>query len=88
MLAGTSAGVVIILIDGADAEVLEFNVDPNERRRGIGRALVLHALRAAAAAGCTAATIGPTPATVPFYDALGLALERYPPDRCYYTPLD
>lgn len=29
---------------------------------------VLHALREAAAAGCAAATIGPTPATVPFYE--------------------
>ena len=88
VLAGRSVGVLSILIDGANAEVLELAVDPNQRRRGIGRALVLHALRAASAAGCTAVTIGPTPATVPFYEALGLSLERYPPDRCYYTPLD
>lgn len=88
LLTGRTVGVVSVFIDGANAEVIELAVDAQERRRGIGRALVLHALRAAAAAGCTAATIGPTPATVPFYEALGLVLERYPPDRCYYTPLD
>ena len=87
LLAGRTVGVVALLIDGANAQVQELAVEANERRRGIGRALLLHALRAAAAAGCAAATIGPTPATVPFYEALGLALERYPPDRCYYTPL-
>jgi GNAT superfamily N-acetyltransferase len=88
LLAGRTVGVMSMLIDGATAEVLELAVDASERRRGIGRALVLHALREGAAAGCATATIGPTPATVPFYEALGLVLERYPPDRCYYTPLD
>jgi GNAT superfamily N-acetyltransferase len=88
LLAGRTVGMISILIDGANAEVLELVVDASERRRGIGRALVLHAVHEAAAAGCGAATIGPTPATVPFYEALGLVLERYPPDRCYYTPLD
>jgi len=28
------------------------------------------------------------PATVPFYEALGFTLERYPPDRAFYTPVD
>jgi GNAT superfamily N-acetyltransferase len=88
LVAGRTVGVVSILIDGPNAEVLELNVNANERRRGIGRTLVLRALHAAAAAGCSVATIGPTPATVPFYESLGLALERYPLDRCYYTPLD
>jgi GNAT superfamily N-acetyltransferase len=87
LLAGRTVGMTSILIDGVNAEVLELVVDASERRRGIGTALVLHALREAAAAGCEAATIGPTPATVPFYEALGLVLEPYPPDRCYYTPL-
>ncbi len=86
-LAGRTVGTSTILLDGANGAVLELAVDPSERRRGIGRALVLHALRQAAAAGCAVATIAPTPATVPFYEALGLVLERDPPDRCYYTPL-
>lgn len=88
LLTGRTVGMVSILIDGAISQVLRLEVDTGERRRGIGRALVLHALREGTAAGSTAATIGPTPATVPFYEALGLTLERYPPDRCYYTPLD
>ncbi|MGO9955556.1 MAG: GNAT family N-acetyltransferase [Solirubrobacteraceae bacterium] len=87
-LAERTVAMISILIDGTSAEVLELVVDASERRHGIGRALILHALREAAAAGCATATIGPTPATVPFYEALGLVLERYPPDRCYYTPLD
>jgi hypothetical protein len=32
------------------------------------------------------AILGPTPATVPFYEALGFALQRYPPDRTFYLP--
>lgn len=87
LLGGRTVGVVSTLIDRATTEVIELNVDRSERRRGIGRALVLHALREAAIAGCGTATIAPTPATVPFYEALGFALERYPPDRCYYTPI-
>lgn len=88
LLAGRTVGSVSMLIDGSNAQVLKLAVDASERRGGVGRALVLHALCEAAATGCAAATIGPTPATVPFYEALGLVLERYPPDRCYYTPLD
>lgn len=86
-LEGDAIGAVIALVEGPIAEVLELEVDASQRRRGIGRALVLHALRQAAAAGATTATIAPTPATVPFYEALGLVLERYPRDRAYYTPL-
>ena len=45
--------------------------------RGIGRALVQH----------TGATLlAPTPATVPFYEALGFRLLRYPADRTFYVP--
>jgi GNAT superfamily N-acetyltransferase len=77
-----------MLIDGATVELHELAVEASERRRGIDCALALQALREAPAAGCTTATIGPTPATVPFYEALGFVLERYPPDHCYYTPLD
>ncbi len=86
-LARRTVGVASMLIDDAVVAVLELAVDASERRRGIGRALVLHALREGATAGCDAVTIAPTPATVPFYEALGLTLERHPPDRSYYTPL-
>jgi GNAT superfamily N-acetyltransferase len=87
LLGQRTVGVVSVLIADAGARVVELAVASQERRGGVGRALVLHALRAAAAAGCTTATIAPTPATVPFYEAIGLTLERYAPDRCYYTPL-
>jgi GNAT superfamily N-acetyltransferase len=83
---GRAAGMASLLIDGPVACVLELAVEASRRRRGIGRALVRHALREAADAGCTTATIAPTPATVPFYEALGLVLERYPDERTYYTP--
>jgi GNAT superfamily N-acetyltransferase len=59
-----------------------------ERRSGIGRALVLHALREGAAAGSTLAVLAPTPATVPFYEALGFTLRRFPPDRVFYISGD
>ena len=57
------------------------------RRRGIGRALVLHALDEGRAAGCGLAVLAPTPATVPFYEALGFTLGRFPPDRAFYLPV-
>jgi GNAT superfamily N-acetyltransferase len=87
-LAGRTVGAASVLIDGAISQVLRLEVHTDARQRGIGRALVVHALRGASAAGSTTMTIGPTPATVPFYEALGLTLERYPADRCYYTPLE
>jgi hypothetical protein len=31
--------------------------------------------------------LAPTPATVPFYEALGFTRGRFPPDRGFYTPL-
>lgn len=66
---------------------VDLAVAPADRRRGIGRALVLHVLAEAAAAGCTRAMLDPTPATVPFYEALGFALGRFQPDRSFSTPI-
>jgi GNAT superfamily N-acetyltransferase len=54
-------------------------VAPAWRRRGLGRALVRHALPAG-----SLALLSPTPATIPFYDALGFRLVRFPPDRTFY----
>jgi GNAT superfamily N-acetyltransferase len=85
-LDGRPVGVVTLLVDRASVAVLDAAVTASQRRRGIGTALVLHALREGAGAGASVATIAPTPATVPFYEALGLDLERYPPERAYYTP--
>ncbi len=87
-LAGRAVGVASVLVHGATFAGLELHVPVSDRRRGIGRALVLHALRQGRAAGCSVATIPPTPATVPFFQALGFVLERYPPDRALYTPTE
>ncbi len=86
ILGGRTVGVATMVLDGAVLDIIELTVEAKQRRRGIGRALVLHALREGAAAGRTTVTIAPTPAAVTFYEGLGLVLERYPPDRCYYTP--
>ena len=69
------------LVAGIDLEVTR-----GARRRGVGRALVLAALRAARADGATLAVLAPTPATVPFHEALGFTLERSAPDRCFFLP--
>lgn len=87
-LGGRTVGVASVLIHEATLAGLELEVAPSDRRRGIGRALVLHALREGRAAGCSVATIAPIPATVPLYEALGFVLERYPPDRALYTPVE
>jgi len=87
-LDGRTVGVAAVLVHGATLAGLELRVAAADRRRGIGRALVLHALREGRAAGCAVATLPPTSATVPFYEALGFVLERYPPDRAFFTPVD
>lgn len=87
-LAGRTVGAASALLDGPTIAGVELAVASGERRRGIGRALVLHALREGVAAGCSVATLPPTPATVPFFEALGFVLERYSPDRAFHTPLD
>ena len=66
----------------------DLGVAPAHRRRGIGRALMLHALRAGHAAGARHALLAPTPATVPFYADLGFSLGRCPPDHAFYLPVD
>jgi GNAT superfamily N-acetyltransferase len=87
-LGGRTVGVAAVLVHGATLAGLELHVARGDRRRGIGRALVLHALREGREADCSVATLPPTPATVPFFEALGFVLERYPPDRALYTPVD
>jgi GNAT superfamily N-acetyltransferase len=87
-LAARTVGIASVLVHGTTLAGIELAVAAGERRRGIGRALVLHALRKGAADGCSVATLPPTPATVPFFEALGFVLERYPPGRAVYTPVD
>jgi ribosomal protein S18 acetylase RimI-like enzyme len=51
--------------------IYDMGVAPDERRRGIGRALTLAALQIAAAQGCSAATLNATPEGELLYDAVG-----------------
>jgi GNAT superfamily N-acetyltransferase len=81
---GAPAGLVSTFVSESTLTLTTLAVAPGRRRRGIGRALVLHAL--SAAAGCEVALLAPTPGTIPFYAALGFELYRFPPDRAYYTP--
>jgi GNAT superfamily N-acetyltransferase len=85
---GRAVGVASAFATGSTLLLTELGVAAAERRAGIGRALVLDALREGARAGCSVALLGPTPATVPFYEALGFSLVRDLPDRSFYVPPD
>ena len=80
---GRAVGAVSAFTTASTLLLTRLGVVPAERRAGIGRALVLDALREAASGGCSVALLSPTPATVPFYEALGFTLMRELPDRVF-----
>jgi GNAT superfamily N-acetyltransferase len=80
---GPEGAVAATLTSGSVTVLLDLHVPAAARRRGIGSALAVAAIRAA---GGTAAVLAPTPATVPFYEALGFRLAPMPPDRAFYRP--
>ncbi len=84
---GRAIGIASSFASGSTLLLAELSVLEDERRRGVGHALVLHALVESRAAGCTVAVLGPTPDSAPFYEKLGFALCRYPSVRTFYTPL-
>lgn len=86
-LRGRPVGIASAFIASSTLSLVDLAVASSERRRGIGRALVLHALGDGSAAGWTLAVLAPTRATTPFYEELGFALGRFPPNRTFYTPL-
>jgi GNAT superfamily N-acetyltransferase len=86
-LHGRVVGSASAFAASARLALIDLGVAPAARRSGIGRALVLHALRKGKKAGCSLAVLSPTPATVPFYEGLEFTLGRFPPDRSFYTPL-
>ena len=53
-------------------QITKLYVDPAFHREGIGRGLFEAAVETARAAGCESVFLGTTPATVPFYEALGM----------------
>jgi GNAT superfamily N-acetyltransferase len=74
---GAPVGIASTFAWRSTVTLTQLAVAPAWRRRGIGRALVQH----------TGATLlAPTPATIPFYEALGFRLLRYPADRTFYVP--
>jgi GNAT superfamily N-acetyltransferase len=83
---GHTVGIVSAFAMSSTLALTSLGVASAARRRGAGRALVAHALREGRAAGCAVAVLDPTPATVPFYEALGFTLGRFPTDRAFYTP--
>jgi GNAT superfamily N-acetyltransferase len=77
---GAPAGLVSAFSWRETLTITNLAVAPRWRRQGIGRALMRHV-----SSGPT--LLGPTPATVPFYEALGFRLLRYPADRTFYLPI-
>jgi GNAT superfamily N-acetyltransferase len=71
--------------DGA-ALLEHIGVRPDERRAGIGRALVAHWRREARQLGCEVGVLGPTPDSQGFYERLRFTLTRVRPRRWYYLP--
>ena len=59
---------------GAEGRIHSFFVDPDHKRRGIGRALWQVVLSAARGRGLARLTLDADPAAVPFYAALGFAV--------------
>jgi GNAT superfamily N-acetyltransferase len=84
--AGRAVGVASAFRTGSTLLLTRLGVAPAERRAGVGRALVLDALREGASDGRSVALLSPTPATVPFYEALGFTLVRDLSDRAFYLP--
>ncbi len=57
--------------------ITKLYVDPASHREGIGRALFEAAVEAVRAAGFETVALGTTPATVPFYEALGMRVDGH-----------
>jgi len=83
---GHTVGYASAFVADATLMLVELGVSPAARRRGIAAALVRHALADGRAAGCTVAIVAPTRATLLFYERLGFAQHRFPPNRTFYTP--
>jgi GNAT superfamily N-acetyltransferase len=69
------------------AVMLHVGVLPDERRRGVGRALAHVRLAEARRRGYEHAVLSPSPEGAKLYAALGFTLEPSPPDRWFYLPV-
>jgi len=71
---GSVVGYVASFLQGSDAEIVSIAVDPRRRRRGIGRALMMHTLAKLKAHGIRYVDLTVRPANRPairLYSALG-----------------
>lgn len=73
-LDGTIAGFYQLGLEHGSAALTHLWVDPWAMRRGLGRALMQHAARHAAAAGAGCLLIDADPYAAPFYHACGARL--------------
>jgi GNAT superfamily N-acetyltransferase len=67
--------------------LMQVIVDERFRRRGVATALAAERIERARALGCDVATLGPSPEGAKLYAALGFELQRTPPKRWYYLPV-
>jgi GNAT superfamily N-acetyltransferase len=81
------AASVVTFTVGTTVLGVHMHVARHHRRTGLARALVRHAGAVARDEGCTDAIVSMTDATIPFYERLGLTLERCAPDAWYYLPM-
>jgi GNAT superfamily N-acetyltransferase len=78
-VAGDGVGSVEWMEMGPLVSVEHLHVSEEHRGRGLGRALIAHAVR-----GAAEVVLAPTPETVAYYERLGFRLERCPRERCFY----
>jgi GNAT superfamily N-acetyltransferase len=83
---GRAIGVASYFVDREVVLGQHVGVLAQERRGGVGRALVQACARDARAAGARVAVLGPTPETIGFYRLLGAVLRPALRDRTYYLP--
>ena len=76
-------GHVTWFLHGTTLYLLDLEVAPEQRRQGIGRTLLAHALRAEA----EHVVLGPTPDSLAFFRRLGFTLQGWPPGRSFYLPV-
>jgi GNAT superfamily N-acetyltransferase len=85
--AGRAVGIAQAFYPGESVALLHVAVAEGERRRGIGRALVLARVQEARRRGCVQAVLGPSADGAKLYEALGFETAPSPGDRCYYLPI-
>jgi ankyrin repeat protein/GNAT superfamily N-acetyltransferase len=83
---GRAIGVASFFVHGETVLGQHVGVVAEERRAGVGHALVRTAARDARAAGARVAVLGPTPDTIGFYRLLGAVLRPALRDRSFYLP--